>query len=334
MNDTLDGRHKAAIALLSLDEDVATAVLQRMPEPDVRALSEAVAELDNVGPDVIVRVLEELEYSLTSPLAIVRTGGPKYVRMLADKAFGADKAQRLFGPPGAPAAPLELLRTARVNAIAQLLTEEHPQVAAVVLTQLPPGIAAKVVSLMTSEVAADLMNRLADLEEVPEHAVMEASESLVRALEAAGALASTDSRSEFDGLAFTASIVNELTQEKGDDLLGLIAERNEQTASRIREAMFTFEDLLKVSQRELGTLLRAVQSETLVTALQTAPQQLRDHLLGALSQRAGATLRDDLMAASPKRLSQVEAAQREIVDSAMRLAEEGKLTLPQRGEGA
>ena len=328
----LAGPQKAAIALLSLDEEVATAVLGKMAEADVRRLVEAVEQLDEVGGDVIAAVLEDLERGLSSPLAVVRTGGTKYVRKLADAAFGAERAQKLFGaaaPP--PTDPLQLLRTARVNAIAQLLTEEHPQIAAVVLTQLPAGVAAKVLALMPSDQAADLTGRISELEEVPEHAVAEASESLVRALELAGGLATSDARATFDGLAFSAAIVNEMSSEAGDELLGKVAERDEAIASRIREALFTFEDLMQVASRELGNLMRAVQSETLITALQTATGDLRDHLLGALSQRAAQTLRDDLASASPKRLSEVENAQREVVDAAMKLAAEGKLTMPGRG---
>ena len=328
----LGGPQKAAIALLSLDEEVATAVLGKMAEADVRRLVEAVEQLDEVGGDVIAAVLEDLERGLSSPLAVVRTGGTKYVRKLADAAFGAEKAQKLFGavtPP--PTDPLQLLRTARVNAIAQLLTEEHPQIAAVVLTQLPAGVAAKVLALMPSDQAADLTGRISELEEVPEHAVAEASESLVRALELAGGLATSDARATFDGLAFSAAIVNEMSSEAGDELLGKVAERDEAVASRIREALFTFEDLMQIASRELGNLMRAVQSETLITALQTATGDLRDHLLGALSQRAAQTLRDDLASASPKRLSEVENAQREVIDAAMKLAAEGKLTMPGRG---
>lgn len=328
----LAGPQKAAIALLSLDEEIATQVLAKMAEADVRRLVEAVEHLEDVGGDVISSVLEDLERGITSPLAVVRTGGTKYVRKLADAAFGSDRAQRLFGgvaPP--PTDPLQLLRTARVNALAQLLTEEHPQIAAVVLTQLPAGVAAKVLALMPTDQAADLAARISELEEVPEHAVAEASESLVRALELAGGLASSDARATFDGLAFSAAIVNEMSSEAGDELLGKVAERDETIASRIREALFTFEDLLRIASRELGNLMRSVQSETLITALQTATTELRDHLLGALSQRAASTLRDDLASASPKRLSEVEAAQREVIDAAMKLAAEGKLTMPGRG---
>jgi flagellar motor switch protein FliG len=327
----LDGPRKAAIALLSLDQEIATLVLSKMTEADVRRLIEAVEQLDDVGGDVIVTVLEDLERGIASPLSMVRAGGTKYVRKLADAAFGSERAQKLFGVTPPPSAPLQLLRSARVNAIAQLLAEEHPQIAAVVLTQLEAAIAAKVLTLMPSELAADLTARISELEEVPEHAVAEASESLVRALELAGGLASSDARNEFDGLAFSAAIVNELPAEAGDDLLGKIAENDEAAASRIREALFTFEDLLRIAPRDLGGLMRQVQSDSLVTALQTATTELRDHLLGALSQRAAATLRDDLSAASPKRLSEVEAAQREIVDAAMKLASEGKLTMPRRG---
>jgi flagellar motor switch protein FliG len=306
-------------------------VLGKMAEADVRRLVEAVEQLEEVGGDVIASVLEDLERGITSPLAIVRAGGTKYVRKLAEGAFGAERAEKLFGTVQPTTDPLQLLRTARVTAIAQLLNEEHPQIAAVVLTQLPASAAAKVLALMPADMAADLTGRISELEEVPEHAVAEASESLVRALELAGGLATSDARATFDGLAFSAAIVNEMSSEAGEELLGKLAERDEGVASRIREALFTFENLQLIAARELGNLMRSVQSETLVTALQTATAELREHLLSSLSQRAAATLRDDLASASPKRLSEVEAAQREVVDAAMKLATEGKLTMPERG---
>jgi flagellar motor switch protein FliG len=330
-SNVLPGAHKAAIALLSLDEEVASAVLARMAEHDVRKLVDAVDELDDVSGETIAKVLDEYEQGLTSPLAMVKSGGNKYVRKLADRAFGYEKAQKMFGVAPPPSEPLQLLRTARTNSLAQLLADEHPQIAAVVLTQLAPGVAAKILNLMPKPVAADLATRISELDEIPEHAVAEASESLVRALEAAGGLSTNDPRSEFDGLAFSAAIVNELSSEEGDELLSAVSESNEQAASRIREAMFTFEDLQRIQTREMGGLLRSIQSEVLVVALQTATPELREHFLASLSQRAASTLRDDIGAAAPKRLSEVEAAQREVVEAAMKLAAEGKLTMPARG---
>jgi len=328
---SLPGPRRAAIALLSLDEELASQVLSKMSLTDVRRLCEAVEQLGDVQTELITAVLGDLERGLSDPLAMARAGGPAYLRKLADRAFGPDRAKKALGIEAPNPEPLQQLRTARVNVLAQLLTDEHPQIAAVVLTQLPPRVASKVLALMEQPIAADLTSRISALEEIPEHAVTEASESLVRALEAVGGLASSDARAEFDGLAFSASIVNEMSSEQGDELLGVIAQRDESIASKIREALFTFEDLLRIQGRELANVLRAVQAEALVTAMQTATQELKDHVLGSLSQRAGATLRDDMASAPPKRLSEVEAAQKEIIEATLRLAGEGKITLPARG---
>jgi len=330
----IGARHKAAIAVLALDEELAGQLLAQLDDLQLKALSVAVDELDLVPSAALVTVLEELEVALAGPLSVSGNGGSAYVRQLAARSLGEDRARRLFAPPSAPEpppAPIEQLRSARSQSLADLLVEEHPQIAAVVLTQLPSTTAARVLAGMPPELAADLATRIASLEEIPDHAVLEASESLVRALAANGGLASSDRRSDFDGLAFAASIVNELDQNEGDALLGRMAALDETSAARVREAMFTFEDLLRIEVRAMAPLMRAIQSETMVIALQTAEPKLRDHFFAGLSQRAAETLRDDLAATPPRRIADVEAAQREIIETAMRLAAEGTLPMPPRG---
>lgn len=325
-------RHKAAIAVLALDEEVAGQLLAQLDDRELKLLSTAVDELDVVPGEVLIGVLEELEKSLAGPVSVARTGGAAYVRRLAASSLGEERANKLFAPPVEPKAePIAQLRSARTQALADLLADEHPQIAAVVLTQLPSRTAAKILQALPPELSADLTARLASLEEIPDRAVLEASDSLVAALAATGGLSSSDQRSEFDGLAFAASLVNELSTDDGDALLGRIGERDAGIAAKVREAMFTFDDLLRIEQRALGPLMRAVQGETMVIALQTASEELREHFFGALSQRAAQTMREDLSATPPRRVAEVEAAQREIVEAAMRLAAEGTLQLPPRG---
>jgi flagellar motor switch protein FliG len=325
-------RHKAAIAVLALDEEVAGQILAQLDDRELKALSTAVDELDVVPPAALIGVLEELERALAGPLSVSRTGGVEYVRRLAMSSLGEERARRLFAPPPAETVePIQQLRTARAQALADLLAEEHPQIAAVVLTQLPARSAAKVLKALPPEIAAELTGRLAELEEVPDGAVLEASDAMVRALAATGGLETSDRRSEFDGLAFAAALVNEMSTDDGDALLSRVGERDSTIAARVREAMFTFDDLLRIDQRSLAPLMRAVQGESMVVALQTASEELREHFFGALSQRAAQTMREDLQASPPKRVAEVEAAQREIVEAAMRLASEGTLTLPPRG---
>ncbi|MEZ4365294.1 MAG: FliG C-terminal domain-containing protein [Kofleriaceae bacterium] len=334
MTTTPNGARKAAIALLSLDEAVAADILTRLPEAQIRQLCATVEHLGPVTHAQIVDALSELERGLTDPLAMAGSIGTAYVRRLAHRALGDERAHRLLGPQPEATSSLHLLRSARVQTMASLLAEEHPQIAAVVLTQLPSALAAKVLAAMAPTLAADLIERLAGLDELPEHAVADASDAIVRALEAAGGLATSDVRRSFDGLAFSAAVLNELPTEQGDELLGTIATLDELAATRIREAMFTFEDLQQIDPREIGGLLRAISNDTLLIALQGATPELRDHFLRAMSQRVAQTLRDDLAAAPPRRLADIEAGRREIIEVATRLIAEGKLTKPARGADA
>lgn len=327
-------RHKAAIAVLALEEHLAGELLSHLGDSELRALSIAVEELEVIPGDELATVLEDFERAIAGPVSVSRNGGGAYVRRLATRSLGEEKVRKLF-PPSEQATPqpLEQLRHARTHALADLLTEENPQIAAVVLTQLPPRTASKVLAAMDTELAADLMSRIADLEEIPDRAVLEASESLVRALAATGGLESSDHRTDFNGMGFAAAIVNEMDLEDGDALLGRVGEIDQRLATSVREAMLTFEDLGRIDSRSMAPLLRAIQSETLVVALQTAGDSLRNHFLSALSSRAADTIREDLAALQPRRLSDVEAAQREIIEAAMRLAAEGALQLPPRGSG-
>ena len=326
-------RHKAAIAVLALSEEVAAEILAQFDDRELKALAAAVDDLDMVPGEALVAVLDELVKAMAGPVSVARTGGAAYVRKLAAQSLGAERAQRLFAPPDEPSpSALEQVRSARVESLAELLGDEHPQIAAVVLSQLPARTAAQVLRAMPDDRAAEMTARLATIEEIPESAIAAASESLARALAATGGLASSDRRNDFDGLAFTAALLNELPAEQGDALLDRVGRADAGIATRVREAMFTFEDLLRIEQRQMAPLLRAVQSEVLVVAMQTAADDLRQHLLGALSQRAAQTLREDLASSKPRRVAEVESARRQIVEAATRLAAEGQITMPPRGE--
>ena len=161
-----------------------------------------------------------------------------------------------------------------------------------------------------------------------------ASEALAKAIANAGGLEEEAEDRSFDGVAFAAGLLNELPAGETDRLLGAISEGGEEDlGSKIRNAMFTFEDLARLNQRSLQVLMREVQSETLLLALKTASEALRNHFLSAVSSRAAATMREDLATMPPARLSEVEKAQTEIVQTAMRLAGENRVTLPGGGGG-
>jgi flagellar motor switch protein FliG len=321
----LSGPQRAALVVLALEESLACEVLRHLGEADLRRLLDCVDAMDKVPLDALEPTFEAFDQELRSP--VPPRGGGSYVRRLAATALGAERAGRLLKPPSPTA--IDTLRGAHTATLASLLVEEHPQVAAVLLSQLPPEQAGKVLAAMPAERQGDLVTRIAALEEVPAQAVEMASETLAKALAAAGGLQAE--RAAFDGVIFAAELLNELPQPDSERLLGALQEQDERLSGKVREAMFTFEDLGRLGRRGLQALMREVSNETLLVALKTASEGLREQFLASVSSRASAQMREDLTLLPATRLSDVERAQKEIVEVAMRLAQEGSLQLPGRG---
>ena len=279
----LGGPQKAALVLMALDEDVAAEVMRHLDEAELRRLAESTETLQGVSPEVLGPVFEEFERSMRDSMQL--RGGAAYLRRIAATALGEERAQRLFAP-STERTPLDAIRSARANTLADLLTEEQPQVSAVILSQLSKDRAARVLGAMPQEAQADLVGRIAAMTEVPSRALQLASESLARALEEAGGLSSEEERRDFAGVSFAASLLNELPPADSDRLLGGMSTNQAQLASQIREAMFTFEDLVRLDSRGLQLLMREVPSDRMLMAMKTASETLREKLLSAVFNEA------------------------------------------------
>jgi len=325
MNPRLSGPERAALVLLGLDEEVAAQVLAHLNDQDLRRLAECSVALEPIPVDALIPTLEEFEKKMKEPLP--PNGAGEHMLRLTGRAVGDDRAKRLFAPaPSSPQA-IDTIRLARANTLAELLSEEHPQVAAVIVSQLPREQAARVVGAMDPDRQTEIVTRISNLEEIPSDVLQLASEALAKALGSAGGI-SDASRAEFDGVAFAAAILNDLPPSDTERVLGTLEANSVTTMPAIREAMFTFDNLEKLDVRAVQVLMKDVASEQLLMALKTASESLRDHFLSAISSRAAAALREDLAAMPPTRLSEVEKAQRAIVEVAMRLASEGRIVLP------
>jgi flagellar motor switch protein FliG len=312
---------RAALVLLGLDEDVARSVVQKLEQKDLKRLAEAADSLRNVNVETLGPAFEAFERAMSAPLMPAAAGD--YLRQLTAMSIGTDKAQQLFapGPPTPP--PLELIQQARAQTIAELLQQEHPQVAAVILSQLRRQQAAEVLLALPRERQGDLLARIGGLETVTPHLVTLASEALARALASSGALAPDVARSDFDGIGFAAELLKHVSQSESERLLGALEQSDGKLAPRIREAMFTFEDLGRIEARQLQPLMREVPPDTMLIALKTASEELRERFLSAVSTRAAETMREDLSLLPPTKLSEVERAQRDVVDVALRMAQQG-----------
>jgi flagellar motor switch protein FliG len=327
----LSGPQKAALVILAMEEAVACELIRHLSEKELRRLVECVDKMQTLPTELLDATFEDFDAQLRAP--VPPRGGGEYLRKLTTNALGGERAQRLLEPPTIPSAPFDAIRSARAKTLADLLQEEHPQVAAVILSQLPREQAGQVLLEMPPERQGDLLVRIAALSEIPAQAVAVASEALARALQAAGGLNDSRARQEFDGVAFAAGLLNELPRKESERVLSALTELDGKIAPKVRDAMFTFEDLSRLGVRDVQTLMREVSSETLLLALKTAGEAMRELFLSAISSRAAEQMREDLSLMPPTRLSDVEAAQREVVECATRLASDGRLTLPGGGSG-
>lgn len=323
MTSPLNHAQKAAMVILALDEELAAEVLRGLGTDELRQIAAAVKEIDPLPVDMVNPVLQAFEEGLNSPLP--PGGGHEYLRRLTEVAVGADQASLVFSPrPTADA--IDTIRSAADQTLAELLEEEHPQLAAVVLTQLSRDQAARVLLAMSEDRQLALLQRIADIEEIPGDALRAASEALASVLSEARSLGGA-STEDFDGIDFAAGLMNELPKDENERLLEDLEDRIPALAPRIREAMFTFEDLCGIDPRSMQALMREVPTDQLLVALKTASPSLRENFFGAVSQRAAASMREDLEIMPPKRVSEVEEAQRAIVELAMRLAADGQIEL-------
>ena len=224
-----------------------------------------------------------------------------------------------------------IIRRAPPERLGQLLLEEHPQVAAAIVSQLNTEQAAKVLMSMEEERRVEIVGRLATIERVPRDLVEDASKALADALAESGAVEEDDDGDGVDGKKLAAEILKGLSQEDAEAVLDGLADKYSEVADSLRDAMFAFEDLAEISTAGLQALMREVTSDQLLPALKTASPKLVDKLMSVISSRAAETLREDLSLLRPMRLSEVEEAQKAVLEVAMRLAEEGRIQLPRGG---
>lgn len=316
------GARRAAILLLSLGEEVSVGLMQHLSGEELRSISEAARRLHSVNADEIDLVLDDFASSLSGPF--VGPGGDAYLRSLAVRALGSDRAELLLGPQPEPPAdpdPLQDCVDLSPSALATLLEREHPQVSAMVLASLETDSAGKVLSHFSDESRVEVVRRIGRLEQVKPELLREIGEALlgeVRAMVAGGA-------NRVDGPVTAANLVKLVGAN--EELVAAIEASDADLAAEIRKKLFTFSDVAALDNRAIQQILREIDSNTLVLSLKSAPESARASILSNMSSRAAEMIIEELESMGPVRIADVETAHESIVAVALRLADEGAITI-------
>jgi flagellar motor switch protein FliG len=316
---------------MSLGEQDAANLLKQLDAADVQKLGVAMAELKEVSRDQMTAVLDTF-IGVVDAKSNVASGSRDYVRRVLTQAVGKQKADMLLdrvATAGQPGQGIESLKWMEAKAVAQIVAGEHPQIAALVLSHLDPGQSAAILPLLPEAMRTDVLMRIASLNEVPQSALHELDQLVEKQ---ANAVPVTVLR-RVGGTKAVADILKSMEGDKSGEELGRIESADAEIHQQIKDLLFVFDDLLKVDDRGIQALLREVGSDSLALALRGAEPDVSDKILKNMSKRAAEILKDDMEARGPVKLAEVEAAQKEIVVIAQRLAEEGTISLGGKGGG-
>ncbi len=329
MNDhSLDGAARSAILLMSLGEQTAAEVMKYMEPREVQKIGEAMSTLHNVPREKVERALEAFLESVGEQTDF-GIGNDEYLRSVLVRALGEDKASGILDriSSGQGSHGLDQLKWMDGRAIAEIVRFEHPQIIALVLSYLDPDQAAEVLQLLPEKLRSDVIMRVATLDTVHPRAIKELDQVLEKQFSGNTSIKTA----KVGGLKSAAEILNYLDSSIEEAVIGQISETDEELAHNIEDLMFVFDNLADLDDRSMQALLREVSSETLVVALKGADEKMREKVFSNISKRAAEMLRDDLETKGPVRLSEVEAAQKEILGVARRMADAGEITLGGKG---
>lgn len=318
------GVERAAVLMMLVGEDEAAAILQKLDPEEVRQLGKAMFAVADVSEAEVDVVLDDFVSRARERTAIGFDPRPKIETMMT-RALGPDKADSVLSritPPEA-AGQIDLLDWLDAGEIAALIENEHPQIAAVLIANLDPAVAARVLEILPEQVQPEVVHRIAKLEPVAPEALDTLRTMLSSRVGSAGAPAGV----QLGGTREAAKIMQSARKITEARVMPKLAKIDREVARAIEEAMFVFDNLLDLDDKNLGVLIRNIDADTLTRALKGVDEGVRNRFLGCMSSRAADGIRDEMESRGPMRLSEVLEAQKAIIAIARSLAKDGTIIM-------
>jgi len=318
----------AAILLMSLGEEEAAAVFKHLAPKEVQKLGETIARMKSITRERMDGVLDRFGTIAQSQHVLVQDTD-EYVKAVLRKALGEDKANLLIDRilQGSDVTGIESLKWMDASSVAELLRNEHPQIVAAILVHLDFEQSSGVLKSFTERQRNEVLIRIATLDGIQPSALKDLNEVMSKVLAGGEKL----KKASLGGVKTAAEIINLMGSSVETSALDYIREADNELAQKIMDNMFTFDDLNKLDDKGFQSLLKEVQSESLVIALKGATPELREKVFRNMSTRAAETLREDLDSRGPVRVSEVESEQKEMLKIVRRLVDEGQIVLASGG---
>ena len=329
--DTLRGFEKAAILVNYLGPEASKKLLRNMDDADIRKLITLMHKFRIIPIEVTKKVLEEFYDLISESEDYIFSDGPASKETIID-ALGEERARGILGHlnmASTSSRTLESLELVDAKSLANFLINEHPQTVSVILAHLEPEKKGEVLKRLPETLQAEVVLRMANLDHVAPELITEVDRVLKDELANIG----TVEQSQLGGVQTVAEMLNVMDKNAEKAIMSRVEEKDSSfsLAEEIRKLMFIFDDIIKIDDRGIQALLKEVSNDKLLLALKTANQDIKDKIFKNISKRAADLLADDLATMGPARVSDVEAAQLEIVNAARRLEGEGRIIIARGG---
>jgi flagellar motor switch protein FliG len=327
--ENLRGFEKAAILVNYLGKDALRVLFKSLDDGDVRKLLNVMSKYRVVPVHVTKKVLEEYYELISESEDYIFSESPGSKDSIVE-ALGEERARGILGGVNQNSGSnrqLESLEMVDAKSLSTFLVNEHPQTVAVILAHLEPEKKGEVLRRLPDALQAEVVLRMANLDHVAPELIAEIDSVLKREL----ASMSTVEQAALGGVQPVAEMLNVMDKNTETSIMSRLEEKDPLLAEEIRKLMFVFDDITKIDDRGIQALLKEIPNDKLLLALKTANEDIRLKIFKNISQRAAEMLKDDLANMGPSRLSDVEQAQQEIVNTARRLEGEGKILIARGG---
>jgi len=327
--EELTGSQKAAILLIALGVEAASLLARHFSDQEIEVITKEMAMLHDVPAQVIDRVIIEF-YDMLRAREYIAQGGLEYARRILEQALGPKRANELLQriERTSKLSGFEFMRRAHPNQILNLIQNEHPQTIALILSFVEPAQAARVILRLPEDKQKEVVYRMATMEQVQSELLSDLERALEMQLES---MESSQATAEAGGVKAVAEILNLAGKTAEKIILDEIEARNPELADKIRDLMFTFDDLVLLDDRSIQRVLKEVDTRQMALALKGASEEVKQKIFKNMSERAATILREEMEYMGPVRLRDVEEAQRQIANMVRTLEEEGEIVIARGG---
>ncbi len=319
----LTGLEKAAVLMISLGAEASAYIYKNLQDEEVESITKAIVSLNNVNSKIIDKVIKEF-HDMVVAQHYIKSGGITYAQKILEEAVGPDRAlemirkvQRLMKVRG-----FNVLKDVDPDQLLTFIQKEHPQTIAFVLTQLNQAQASSILANLSPELQVDVIRRFANMDRV----LPETVSAVERVLETRIDIISGTSP-QLGGLRSAAEILNQLGVSVSQKILGDITEVDYGLASEIKNLMFTFEDIIQLDDNSIQKVLKEVENKELTYALKGITDEVKDKILGNMSDRAKNMILEEMEYLGPVKMSEVEEAQQRVVDIINKLKDDGQIVI-------